>query len=255
MADTPAPDLRTLVLQLAQRAGMTQLHGATFPGCAMTPEVLEAFYHYATEHILSGMGAWVVNDTIMASVRAEAASAALEQQPDTLRQAIGDLLGCGSAARTDDVLLASIGNALRRASCLGAIEREFFTRAVPDEDDDALPGDMVDECQLNWGAEPAEYVEQFRAALAAAAGAAQVPAGDWQQYAKGGETAQDVIERERADSAALLKLLAQERARITERAPVLCSNCAGTWFKSDTAGRPVCAACGAAPADTGEQQP
>jgi hypothetical protein len=30
-----------------------------------------------------------------------------------------------------------------------------------------------------------------------------------------------------------------------ERAPVLCSNCAGTWFKSDAAGRPVCAACDA----------
>ena len=37
------------------------------------------------------------------------------------------------------------------------------------------------------------------------------PAGDWQQYAKEGETAQDVIERERGDNHALMRLLAQER--------------------------------------------
>ncbi len=35
--------------------------------------------------------------------------------------------------------------------------------------------------------------------------------GGWQQYAKDGETAQDVIERERGDNHALLRLLAEAR--------------------------------------------
>lgn len=82
--DTPtktAPDLRTIVLRLAQQAGMTQMHGTTFPGCAMTPEVLERLYHHTAAYILGGMGAWVVNDEIMANVRAEAARAALAAAP------------------------------------------------------------------------------------------------------------------------------------------------------------------------------
>lgn len=37
------------------------------------------------------------------------------------------------------------------------------------------------------------------------------PAGDWQQYAKEGETAQAVIERERGDNHALCRLLADAR--------------------------------------------
>lgn len=74
-------DLRALVLQIAQRAGMTQLHGATFPGCAMTPDVLVAFYLHASEHILRAAGGWVVNDAIMANVRAEAAAASMAAQP------------------------------------------------------------------------------------------------------------------------------------------------------------------------------
>lgn len=35
--------------RMAREAGMVQLHGATFPNCAMTPAVLERFAHLATQ--------------------------------------------------------------------------------------------------------------------------------------------------------------------------------------------------------------
>lgn len=92
--------------------------------------------------------------------------------PDALRQSLGALLSIGSAALADEVILINVQNLQRRAACLWAIEHTFFMVPVPaDEDeDDTEPGE---ECALNWGAEPAEYVEQFRAALAA-----QQPAAD-----------------------------------------------------------------------------
>jgi hypothetical protein len=91
--------------------------------------------------------------------------------PDQLRyafDAICDAFQIGSAARSLNVVMANIENVQRREKCLSAIEREFFTVATPpdpDEGDDE-PGE---ECVLRWGAEPADYVEQFRAALAARA--------------------------------------------------------------------------------------
>jgi len=72
--------------------------------------------------------------------------------------AIADVFGIGNATRTPSTILANVVNAKRRADCLSAIEREFFTKLVEDEDE----GGMVEECQLNWGASPDEYVEQFR---------------------------------------------------------------------------------------------
>lgn len=71
-----------------------------------------------------------------------------------------DAFMIGSDARTPQTLLANIENASRRSACLSAIEREFFTRTIDNDD-----GEDTEECDLNWGAEPAEYVEQFRAAL------------------------------------------------------------------------------------------
>jgi hypothetical protein len=73
-----------------------------------------------------------------------------------------DEFGIGAKVRTPSTLLANIQNAFRRSNCLSAIEREFFTKIVKDED-----GEDMDECSLNWGSEPEKYVEQFRAALAA----------------------------------------------------------------------------------------
>ena len=74
-----------------------------------------------------------------------------------------DAFGIGSAVRNTQTLLANVENAKRRSDCLSAIEREFFTRTIRYEDGEEA--DEADECALGWGAEPAEYVEQFRAAL------------------------------------------------------------------------------------------
>lgn len=93
------------------------------------------------------------------------APAAQQERGTSLRDKIGDLLGIGSTARTDETILMNLSNLRRRADCLSAIEREFFAREVPGEDDDQ-PGD---ECDLNWGADPTEYVEQFRTVLPAPA--------------------------------------------------------------------------------------
>lgn len=105
--------------------------------------------------------------------RALAAPAAAQAAPSL--QAAGDDLdrvyaafGIGEQARTIGVLLENISNTIRRAKCLGAIEREFFM--VPGEPDEDCPLDRpYEECLLKWGATPEQYVEQFRAALAAKA--------------------------------------------------------------------------------------
>jgi hypothetical protein len=79
---------------------------------------------------------------------------------------VGALFGVGRDARNWGVIETNYRNLVRRTECLGAIEREFFM--VPGEPDDDAPGiEPDDECLLNWGAAPAAYVEQFRAALVA----------------------------------------------------------------------------------------
>lgn len=91
--------------------------------------------------------------------------------PTVLADAQSDLdrlskvFGIGKKARNVGTLLMNAENARRRSDCLWAIEQEFFTTEVltdmPEEE-----GDTIDYCPLNWGASPAEYVEQFRSALA-----------------------------------------------------------------------------------------
>jgi hypothetical protein len=79
--------------------------------------------------------------------------------------AVYDEFGIGALAREPHILLENVRNVHRRERCLSAIEREFFTIETPPDPDegDEEPGE---ECLLNWGADPAEYVEQFRDALA-----------------------------------------------------------------------------------------
>lgn len=85
----------------------------------------------------------------------------IEQLQAQLSQ-IYDLFSIGADARRPSILLVNIENARRRSDCLGAIERDFFTKIAQDED-----GEEVYDCPLSWGAEPAEYTEQFRSALSA----------------------------------------------------------------------------------------
>ena len=103
--------------------------------------------------------------------RRAAVPAAPTEQPDYTE--IYDAFHIGSAVRQPHILLMNVQNAVRRTACLGAIERAFFMVETPPDPDegDTEPGE---ECLLNWGSNPAEYVEQFRAALAKISGAQEV---------------------------------------------------------------------------------
>ncbi|HCR0331069.1 TPA: eae-like domain protein [Enterobacter hormaechei] len=54
-------------------------------------------------------------------------------------------------------------NLRRFADTLHAIEREFFTKEVPDEE---YEGETVEECPLTWGMSVEHYVAEFRKCLA-----------------------------------------------------------------------------------------
>ncbi len=84
---------------------------------------------------------------------------------ETLRNKIADLFQIGRNARSDATIIANVTNALHLVNCLMAVERALFTTMVPDEDGEE--GDEIEECSVNsWGSEPAQYVEQVRAAIA-----------------------------------------------------------------------------------------
>lgn len=77
--------------------------------------------------------------------------------------AIYDAFGIGSKARSIHILMENLSNVLRRQRCLAAVERTFFmVPTEPEEEDDGVPGE---ECLLNWGQDPDEYVRTFREAL------------------------------------------------------------------------------------------
>ena len=75
--------------------------------------------------------------------------------------AICDALKIGAEARTETVIIESIGNALRRSRCLDAVERDLFTSQIEDEES----GELIDDCPLNWGDEPDEYVASVKELL------------------------------------------------------------------------------------------
>lgn len=56
-----------------------------------------------------------------------------------------------------------LNNLRRFADTLHAIEREFFTKEVPDEE---CEGETVDECPLCWGMTVEQYVSEFGKCLA-----------------------------------------------------------------------------------------
>ena len=93
---------------------------------------------------------------------APAAVAVPEQQ---FKTRVYQALGIGSACAEYGVF-ASIANLRRRADCLSAVELEFFMVETPpdEEEGDTEPGE---ECLLNWGHTPEQYVKQFAEALAA----------------------------------------------------------------------------------------
>jgi hypothetical protein len=90
---------------------------------------------------------------------------AAKMPDDDALAAVCDHFMIGAQARSKSTILANVDNVIRRSRCLSAIEREFFTIEVPDEDGDE--DDTFESCSLPWGADPSEYVEQFRTALLA----------------------------------------------------------------------------------------
>ncbi|AQV94768.1 hypothetical protein BJN34_12845 [Cupriavidus necator] len=85
--------------------------------------------------------------------------------------AIYDAFGIGKEARTLSVLLTNLRNMKHFTELLWAVEREFFM--VPGEPSDEPEDEGCepnDECLVNcWGSTKEQYIEQFRAALAAKA--------------------------------------------------------------------------------------
>jgi hypothetical protein len=87
-----------------------------------------------------------------------------EQAEHTLNE-IADTLGIGKQVRTPTALLANIENATRRSRCLSMIEAHH-TITVLDDDD----GEEMEEQLLNWGEEPEQYIETYRAVVTPNAG-------------------------------------------------------------------------------------
>jgi hypothetical protein len=95
----------------------------------------------------------------------QAQGVALNDQADIAQ--IYELFGIGSQARNIQMLMVNLRNTMHFADLLHAVEREFFM--VPGELDDDHPDDEpFTECLLNcWGSTVEQYVERFRALLAA----------------------------------------------------------------------------------------
>ncbi|GKW29482.1 hypothetical protein AB6D34_18255 [Pectobacterium brasiliense] len=83
-----------------------------------------------------------------------------EKKEDSFRKRVYELLCMGSAV-PDSSAFACIENACRRSDCLGKIERYMSVKVGVDENDDTA---MYREL-LNWGEEPAKYIETFKVAL------------------------------------------------------------------------------------------
>ncbi|WP_238340046.1 hypothetical protein [Citrobacter sp. NCU1] len=59
-------------------------------------------------------------------------------------------------------ITVGIGNLRRFADTLHAVEREFFTREVPDEENE---DETVEQCPMHWGMSVEEYVHAFGKSL------------------------------------------------------------------------------------------
>ncbi|EAM8071722.1 eae-like domain protein [Salmonella enterica subsp. enterica serovar Bovismorbificans] len=85
-----------------------------------------------------------------------------------------------------------LNNLHRFADTLHAIEREFFTKEVPDEE---CEGETVDECPLCWGMTVEQYVSEFGKCLA------EVRAQGVEMYADNLDSGADDAERDGFDDA------------------------------------------------------
>lgn len=95
----------------------------------------------------------------------EAKCAALAEENAGLKAfktAVYQQMGAGCEA-PEFSITEGLRNLRRFADTLHAIEREFFTKEVPDEE---YEGETVEECPLTWGMSVEQYVAEFRKCLA-----------------------------------------------------------------------------------------
>lgn len=78
------------------------------------------------------------------------------------KTAVYQQMGVGCDAPEFSITVG-LSNLRRFADTLHAIEREFFTKELPDEDHE---GETFNECPLSWGMSVEQYVSEFRKCLA-----------------------------------------------------------------------------------------
>ncbi|WP_254612282.1 hypothetical protein [Citrobacter werkmanii] len=81
---------------------------------------------------------------------------------DEFKSRVYAQMGAGCDA-PEFAITEGLNNLHRFADTLHAIEREFFTKEVPDEE---CEGETVDECPLCWGMTVEQYVSEFGKCLA-----------------------------------------------------------------------------------------
>lgn len=79
----------------------------------------------------------------------------LREAEGTLNE-ISGIARIGTEARKPFIIIENVKNMARRSECLSAIERQFFTSVITDDD-----GEESEDCPLNWGDGPVEYAKNF----------------------------------------------------------------------------------------------
>lgn len=94
----------------------------------------------------------------MFATQADYWKARAEQAERTLSD-VANTFGIGEQARTPGVILANVENAVRRSRCLGMIEAHHTVTVLGDD------GEEMEEQLLNWGEDPEQYIETYRAVM------------------------------------------------------------------------------------------
>ncbi|HFP2052517.1 TPA: eae-like domain protein [Escherichia coli] len=100
-------------------------------------------------------------------------------------------------------ITTGLSNLRRFADTLHAIEREFFTKELPDEEHE---GETFNECPLSWGMSVEQYVSEFRKCLS------EVRAQGVEMYADNLDNGADDAERGGFDDA--VKFLRSEASGV-----------------------------------------
>ncbi|EQB7252980.1 ead/Ea22-like family protein [Escherichia coli] len=135
----------------------------------------------------------------------EASRAALAAENAGLKAfktAVYQQMGVGCDA-PEFSITTGLSNLRRFADTLHAIEREFFTKELPDEEHE---GETFNECPLSWGMSVEQYVSEFRKCLA------EVRAQGVEMYADNLDNGADDAERSGFDDA--VKFLRSEASGV-----------------------------------------